>query len=142
MSRRGKRAAAEGERRQRRGARGKGDASASDPLAIRVRAHPRARLSIRRVRAQAGIAAFAITLLLAHRAGVPALEALLRALAGGMLLHLVAWAVGIALWKRLILVELETAHRQYRERLAASEAGGHDPADPVSGTVVMAPLAR
>lgn len=96
----------------------KGAEPAGDELAIRVGAHPRARRSIRRARAYAGMGGFAIVLLLALRAGVPGLEALLRALAGGVALHFGAWACAIALWRRLIVVELEAARARYLGRSA------------------------
>ena len=94
--------------------------AAGDELAIRVGAHPRARRSIRRARALAGMAGFVIVLLLALNAGVPAFEALLRALAGGLVLHFGTWACAIALWRRLIVVELEAARASYLERTAAA----------------------
>lgn len=100
----------------------KGAETAGDELAIRVGAHPAARRSIRRARAYAGMAGFAIVLLLALRAGVPAFEALLRALAGGLVLHFGAWACAIALWRRLIVVELEAARVRHLERSAPAAA--------------------
>ncbi len=111
--------AAGGKARERRTKR---DASPGDELAIRVGAHPRARRSIRRVRAQAGIAGFALTLVLAQQAGVPMFETLLRALAGGVVAHFVTWAFAIALWRRLIVVELEAARQDLIERRARSHA--------------------
>ena len=102
--------------------KGNGAEAPADELAIRVGAHPRARRSIRRVRAQAGIAGFLVTLLLAHQAGVPPFETLLRALAGGMVAHLATWAFGIALWRRLIVAELEAAREQLLARRAEAEA--------------------
>lgn len=96
--------------------------AAGDELAIRVGAHPRARRSIRRARAQAGMAGFAIVLLLALNAGVPPFEALLRALAGGLVLHFGTWACAIALWRRLIVVELEAARASHLERTASAAA--------------------
>ena len=115
MSRKGKAATevAGGRKRKRRD-----DDAADSPLVIRIGAHPRARRSIRRVRAQAGIAGFVLTLLLAHQAGVPALETLLRALAGGIVAHVVTWAFAVSLWRRLIVVELEEAHRDLLRRTA------------------------
>lgn len=107
----------------------------SDELAIRVGAHPRARRSIRRVRAQAGMAGFAITFLLAHQAGVPAFETLLRALAGGMVAHFLTWAFAIALWKRLIVAELEAARADLLERRAAANAAAAEMAAATVGAV-------
>ena len=111
-----------GEKMKGKGKKGKGAAESGDELAIRVGAHPRARRSIRRVRAQAGMAGFVVTLLLAHQADVPAFETLFRALAGGMVAHFVTWAFAIALWRRLIVVELEAARERVMERRAQAQA--------------------
>ena len=117
----------DGEGKKGKARKGKGEPEAGGELAIRVGAHPRARRSIRRVRAQAGMAGFVVTLLLAQQAGVPAFETLLRALAGGVVAHFVTWAFAIALWRRLIVVELEAARaeilRRRAERTAAASAG-------------------
>lgn len=105
-----------------KGKRG-GDAGAPvDDRAIRIGAHPRARRSVRRARAWAGMGGFALVWLLAARAGVPQFEAVLRALAGGMFLHLMAWAFAITLWRRLIVAEFEAAHERVRGRLEAPSA--------------------
>ena len=111
-----------GEAKKGKGKKGKGEPEAGNELAIRVGAHPRARRSIRRVRAQAGIAGFVVTLLLAQQAGVPAFETLLRALAGGVVAHFVTWAFAIALWRRLIVAELEAARAEVLRRRAARTA--------------------
>lgn len=85
---------------------------------IRISGHPVARRSIRRIRAWAGMGALVVVLLLAHRAGVPPLEAGLRALVAGVVTHFAAWAFAIALWRRLVLAELEAV----RERMASPAA--------------------
>lgn len=93
-----------------------------DDGAIRIGAHPRARRSVRRARAWAGMGGFALVLLLAMRAGVPPFEAVLRALAGGVVLHFMAWGFAIVLWRRLMVAELEAAHVRLREATASSTA--------------------
>ena len=115
-------AAEAGKAKKAKKGKGRGEPEPGGELAIRVGAHPRARRSIRRIRAQAGIAGFLIALLLAHQAGVPAFETLLRALAGGMVAHFATWAFAIALWRRLIVVELEAAREDLLERRAQTEA--------------------
>ena len=114
--------AADGKAKKGKGRKAEGAAEPVSDLAIRVGAHPRARWSIRRVRAQAGIAGFVVTLLLAHQAGVPAFETLMRALAGGMVAHFATWAFAIALWRRLIVAELEAAREDLLARRAQAEA--------------------
>jgi hypothetical protein len=96
-----------------------GDPAAPRGLAISVSAHPTASYSVRRARAWGGLAGFAIVLLLSLRAGVPEYDALLRALAGGMVAHFGAWFCAVALWRRLVLAELD-AERVRREQLQAS----------------------
>ena len=87
----------------------------SEPRAaieVRVSDHPRARASIRRARAWAGLAGFALVLLVSLRAGVPGFDAALRALAGGVVAHFAAWACALALWRRLVIAELEAERRR------------------------------
>jgi hypothetical protein len=91
----------------------KGDAQ--DALKVRVSAHPRAQASIRRARGMAGIAGFLIVGLLALQAGLPTFDVLLRALAGGIAAHFIAWVAALALWRRLIVAELEVHRRRMTE---------------------------
>jgi hypothetical protein len=91
--------------------------------AVSVAAHPRARASVRRIRAWTAIAAFGIVLLLAHNAGVPGQEAALRALIAGLAGNLVGWGFALAVWRRLVVAELRAAEEARRERIrAAAEA--------------------
>src|SRR3954453_7673949 len=92
-------------------------AGAAEPQVpvVRISAHPRARASIRRARGIAGMAGVVIVLLVSLRAGVPAFDACLRALIGGIAAHFVAWFAAQALWKRLIVAGLELAHRRLFE---------------------------
>ncbi len=90
------------------------------PIEVRVSDHPRARAAIRRARGWAGIAGFAVVLLVSLRAGVPGFDALLRALAGGMIAHVMAWVCALALWRRLVIAELESERRR---RFPDADAG-------------------
>jgi hypothetical protein len=85
-------------------------AEPADAGSVSVVAHPRARRSIRRLRARAGLIALVAVTWLSLRAGVPAFDAVLRGLAGGLAAHFVAWGAGVAAWRHLILGEL-AAHR-------------------------------
>jgi hypothetical protein len=103
-----------------KGAKKKKDRAAGT---VSVGAHPRARASVRRIRAWTGIAAFALVLLLAHNAGVPGQEAVLRALVAGLAGNVVGWACALAVWRRLVVAELHAAEAARRERIrAAAEA--------------------
>ncbi len=104
--------------RKAEGGAAEGAATAGDggipagPPQIRVSAHPRARAAIRRTRGWAGIAGFFLVALLSLRAGVPAFDATLRALAGGLAAHFGAWICAVALWRRLVIAELELHRRR------------------------------
>jgi hypothetical protein len=102
--------------------------SESGAKAVSVAAHPRARASVRRVRAWTAIAAFVLVLVLSRRAGVPGEEAVLRALVAGLVGNLLGWMCALAVWRQLVVAELRAAHEARRERLRAradaeSEAG-------------------
>jgi hypothetical protein len=95
-----------------------GEATAVDggapagPPQIRVSAHPRARAAIRRTRGWAGIAGFFLVALLSLHAGVPGFDATMRALLGGLAAHFGAWICAVALWRRLVIAELELERRR------------------------------
>jgi hypothetical protein len=84
----------------------------SKPVVMTIGAHPRARRSVRRARAFGGLLGFLVALVLSLRAGVPAWDATARALIAGVAVHLAAWRVAVAVWRQLMLAELE----QVRER--------------------------
>jgi hypothetical protein len=98
----------------------------ADANVVRVGAHPRASASIRRLRGRVGIAALVICLLLSLRAGLPAFDAVARALLVGIAAQFVAWFAGLLVWRHLIVGEL-LAHREAleaarAEREAAAQA--------------------
>jgi hypothetical protein len=93
----------------------------ADDGAVRVVAHPRARASIRRWRGRAGLLALIGVTWLSLRAGVPAFDAVLRGLAGGVAAQFVAWAAGVVIWRHLVLAEL-AAYRDNRRAVAEQRA--------------------
>lgn len=100
------------------------EAAAPGPKAVSVAAHPRARASVRRVRAWTAIAAFAIVLVLSLRAGVPGQDAALRALAAGLVGNVAGWMCALAVWRQLVVAELRAAEEARRERLRARAESG------------------
>ena len=84
---------------------------------ITIGAHPRARRAVRRARALGGLLGFLVAIVLSLRAGVPAWDATARALIAGVVVHLAAWAIAVAVWKQLMLAELHAAHERRRARL-------------------------
>jgi hypothetical protein len=93
------------------------------PAGVSIANHPRAKTWIRRSRARVALAAFGLVLLVALNAGVPAEHAVLRALGAGIAGFLCTWAIGVALWKQLVMAELRTAYeRRERRRRELIEA--------------------
>jgi len=93
-------------------------------------AHPRASRSIRRMRARAGLLGLVLVTLLSLRAGVPAFDAVLRGLVGGIAAQFVAWGAGVMVWRQLVLGEIIAyrdaqleARSDATERVAAAAAG-------------------
>ena len=90
---------------------------------ISVGTHPRARASVRRIRAHTALAAFAIVLFICLNGSVPPQEAFLRALVAGLVGNLVGWACALAVWRSLIMAELKVATDAHHARMkAAAEA--------------------
>jgi hypothetical protein len=92
-------------------------------------AHPRASRSIRRMRARAGLLGLVLVTFLSLRAGVPAFDAVLRGLLGGIAAQFVAWGAGVMVWRQLVLGEIIAyrdaqlaARAEATERVAAAAA--------------------
>lgn len=91
---------------------------------VSVSEHPRARQSLRALRGWAGLIAFGLVAFLSHRAGVDPFETGVRALAVGVFVFVAAWALGVSLWRQLVLAEARAeAQRRRAEREAALQAG-------------------
>jgi hypothetical protein len=87
---------------------------------IRIADHPRAARSIARTRATAGVVGFLIGAWLAHGAGLPSFDVLLRALVTGIGAHCVGWLAALVYWRAAIMAELEAA--RVRREAALAEA--------------------
>jgi len=83
--------------------------------------HPRAGAQIARAKAWGGLAGFLIVTVLSLRAGVPTADALLRAIAGGVVVYVMTWACAVAVWRHLVIAELR-AVRSHRAAQAARRA--------------------
>ncbi len=86
---------------------------------VRLSAYPRARRSIRRVRAWTGLVVLGVVALLSLRAGLPAFDAVARALVAAIAAHFLAWGVAVAVWRQITLAELEAAREAHEARIAA-----------------------
>jgi len=94
-----------------KGAKGGGDAKLPS-----VANHPRAGAQIARMKSWGGLLGFGFVAVLSWRAHVPASDVMLRALAGGVVGYVVAWASAVAIWRHLVIAEL----RAVRVRRAAA----------------------
>ena len=91
---------------------------------VRLADHPRAVRQIESFRGGAAIAAFFLTALLSHRAGLPVFDAGVRALGAGLATFVVAWALAVQVWRHLAVAELNAARRA---ALARRQAAGPKP---------------
>lgn len=84
--------------------------------------HPRAGSQIARAKAWGGLAGFMLVAVLSLRAGVPLADALLRALAAGVLAYVAAWACAVTVWRHLVIAELRAVRRARAEAAARLDA--------------------
>jgi hypothetical protein len=103
--------------------KGKSEANAGGSIAN----HPRAKASIRRAKGWAGLAGFAIAAFVSLQASVPLFQVGLRALGAGVLGYMLAWWVGVLVWRQLILAEQRAAYALIeRRRAEAAERASDD----------------
>lgn len=81
-----------------------------------IATHPRARASVRRVKAWVGLAGFIIAAVLSLRASVPVVEVGVRALIAGFAGYLLAWWIGMLVWRQLMLAEQRAAAEEISRR--------------------------
>ena len=104
-----------------------GAAGASE--AISVAAHPRAAAAVKRAKGFGGLGGFALAAYVSHKAGVPADQVGLRALAVGIAGYFVAWACAVTVWRHLVLAEFKAAYEsglatiEHAPPPAATDAG-------------------
>ena len=106
--------------------KGKGGAEAAPGSSIAT--HPRARGSVRRVKAWAGIGGFVVAAVLSLQASVPLFQVGVRALGAGVVGYLVAWWFSVLIWRHLIVAEHRAAYEALERRRA--EDSEDKPAEP------------
>lgn len=94
--------------------KGKDEAKAGGSIAN----HPRAKASIRRAKGWSGLAGFAIAAFVSLQASVPLFQVGLRALGAGVVGYMLAWWVGVLVWRQLILAEQRAAYELIERRRA------------------------
>jgi hypothetical protein len=112
------------EDKSKKGKKGKGESGGERVAGASVANHPRAQAQVRRAKGWGGLIGFGIAGYLSLKAGVPAVDTGLRALAAGFAGRLLAWACAVAVWRHLVIAELRAAY----ERAAA----GGDPGNSAS----------
>jgi hypothetical protein len=106
---------------EKKGKKGKGKPEVS-PTAISVSAHPRAAYSISRLKGYGGLFGLLLVAFLSWRAGLPAVDAALRGLVGGIVAYVVCWALAVQVWRHLVLAEAAAAAEVVRRRREAALA--------------------
>jgi hypothetical protein len=112
------------------------------PAPVTLRTHPGALAGIRRARARAGLAAFALVLLLSLRAHVPAQDAAARALLAGVVAQLAAWRIAVAVWSQVVRGQLEQSRAAHEGRRRAEAAAAAERAKEAADRMVAETQAR
>jgi hypothetical protein len=81
----------------------------------RVSEHPIAARQIARARAWGALIGFVLVYWLSRRAGLPFPESGARAIAGGMVARVLAWAAVVTIWRQLIPAQIAAAQRRRYE---------------------------
>lgn len=107
--------------------KGKGDDAVDvDAEVLDTRAsvakHPRARRSIRTVKAWAALAAFIVVEYKCLKGGMTFDQAIVRALLAGIGAYVIAWVVAVVVWRQLVVAEIEAVRRRLIERAEAEAA--------------------
>lgn len=97
----------------------------SDDAKPRITEHPVAARQVARARAWGGLIGFVVVFWLSHKAGLPFPESGFRAIVGGLVARVLAWAAVVMVWRQLIPAQIAAAQRR---RTGAMQAGS-PPAD-------------
>jgi len=130
MAKNDKTAAKKGKNKTKGGKQAKqGKTSAADGISIA--GHPRAAAQVRRAKGLGGIGFFAIAAYFSYKAGVPADQVALRAVAVGIAGYMLAWACSVTVWRHLVVAEIRAAVEGGR---ATFPVAGQDAPAPSAGS--------
>jgi hypothetical protein len=87
-----------------------------------VAKHPRARRSIRTIKAWAALLAFMIVEYKCVKGGMTFDQSVVRALLAGIAAYLLAWMVAVIVWRQLVVAEIEAFRRRLIEAAEAEAA--------------------
>ena len=97
--------------------------SAEPEAGISVARHPRSASAVRRAKGAGGLLGAVLAILLAQRAGLPAFDAMVRGIAGGIVGYIVMWAIAVAVARQLVVAEVRARYAELVEASAvAAEA--------------------
>lgn len=96
---------------------------AEDTPGISVSNHPRTAAAVRRAKAWGGLAGLALCALLGLRAGLPVLDVMLRALAGGIAGYVALWAAAVAVARQLVIAEVRAQYAALMAQRGGEDAG-------------------
>jgi hypothetical protein len=106
----------------------KADAAGDQPTTItpagaedvKLTAHPRARMQIRRWKGIGGLTGFALMAWLSYRSGTDFVHLGLRALLGGVATYVAVWTASVYIWRQVALAEVRAQARMIAERKFAA----------------------
>jgi hypothetical protein len=91
---------------------------------LSVAAVPKAAGSVRRLKSWGGLVGFGLVYLVSWRQGLPLADATLRALLGGVVGSMAAWAAGVTVWRHLLRAQAAAVARAASERRRPRAPGG------------------
>lgn len=94
-----------------------------------VSKHPRARRSIRTIKAWAALLAFIVVEYKCLKGGMTFDQSVVRALLAGIAAYVLAWIAAVIVWRQLVVAEIEAFRRRLIEA-AEAEAAAADDANP------------
>jgi hypothetical protein len=114
-------------KKEKKGKKGKKDDEVGDGAAgegPNIAAHPRAARAVARAKGWGGLIGFLLGGYLSMSSSTFA-EVGMRALAGGVVCYVAAWAGAVFIWRRLVIVEVKAREQQL---IAAAQAASSRPA--------------
>jgi hypothetical protein len=91
-----------------------------------VSKHPRARRSIRTIKAWAALLAFIVVEYKCLKGGMTFDQSVVRALLAGIAAYVLAWIVAVIVWRQLVVAEIEAFRRKLIEAAEAEAAAAED----------------
>ena len=98
-----------------------GARQAGNPNEPRLAGHSRAQRSIQRAKSWAGLGAFLCAGYAQWKAGGVFVDVAVRALLWGVAAYVLVWALGVQVWRHLIIAEVRAAEKRWRAAKAEEE---------------------